>query len=283
MKNLRAITLLFLGLVLVSCSSDDDGGGTAPLSGDYFPSTMADLWIYNVTNRNVDDPAFDFDATDLLTVNSSTASGYTVEANSGASPATGSMNSFLVGGTLSKTDDMLLFTGDLELPGAFSGFSDETITLTNVALYDLNAENGELSNTPGTISQDLDINGSIFPLTINYSFTTSKLTTASTLTVDGTEYSDVIKGNLSLEVSVTAAIDILGTVTNVDVLNSQDILTIDYYFSKDVGLIKADAVQGYDVADTFVQILQSFGIPLDIPTTISITNNQDIDSFIISE
>ena len=30
MKNLKAITLLFLGLVLVACSSDDDSGDEGP-------------------------------------------------------------------------------------------------------------------------------------------------------------------------------------------------------------------------------------------------------------
>ena len=58
MKNLKALMLFFLGLVLVSCSSDDDSGSTAPLNGDYFPSAMGDLWIYNVTNENPDDPNF---------------------------------------------------------------------------------------------------------------------------------------------------------------------------------------------------------------------------------
>ena len=283
MKNLKAITLLFLGLILLACSSDDNGDGTnAPLTGDYFPSAMTNLWIYNVQNRNADDSMFDFDATDLMTISSSTASSFTLEANSGTNPAAGSMNSFLVNGSLSKTDDMLLFSGDLELPVEFSGFSDETITLTDVALYSLNAENGELSNTSGTINQDLDLDGTVFPLTIDYTFITSKLSTGSTLTVDGTEYSDVIKGNLRLEIEVTASIEIFGTVNNIDVLNTQDILSIDYYFSQDIGLIKADAVQGYAVAQTFLDIIGPLGITLDIPTTISVTNNQEIDSFVIN-
>lgn len=343
MKNLKAITLFFLGLVLVACSSDDDSGDDGPSSCDtaienldtaftdysevtstdanyvsicnayqdalqnaidlcgdasgtyqalidsldctlnFFPSNVDDFWIYNVINRNEDDSTFNFDATDLLTVNSVTASSFTVEANGGATPAAGSMNSFLVNGTLSKIDNMLLYSGDLALPEAFAGFSDETITLTDIALYDLDADNGELSNTPGTITQDLDVGGSVFPLTINYSFITSKLSSGSTLTVDGTEYNNVIKGNLRLEVTVTAAVDILGTITNIDVLNRQDILTIDYYFSQGIGLIQANAVQGYEVAATFISILETFGIPLELPTAVTVTNDQELDSYVISE
>lgn len=286
MKNLKAIMLLFLGLVLVSCSSDDDSGSTSPVNGDYFPSTIGDLWIYNVENRNADDPAFDFDATDLLTVNTGTATDYTVEVNSGTTPAAGSMNSFLADGALSKTDDMLLFNGELELPEAFSGFSNETILLTDAALYDLNAEIGELSNTPGTINQDFDLGGTLIPLVINYAFTTSKLTNATnTLTVDGTNYSNVMKGNLSLEVTVTATVDLLGTgtPTTVSVLSSQNVLSIDYYFAKDIGLIKADAVQGYAVDDTFIALLELIpGFELTIPTSLSVTNVQDIDSFVVN-
>jgi len=280
MKNLKAIMLLFLGLVLISCSSDDDSGSTPPVNGDYFPATIGDLWIYNVVNENRDDPSFDFTATDLLTVNSATASNFTVEANSGISPAAGSMNSFLTNGTLSKTDDMLLFTGDLELPEAFAGFSDETISLTDVALYDLNSDNGELSNTPGTIIQDLDIGGTIFPLTIEYTFITSKLSSGSTITVDGTEYNNVIKGNLKLEVTVTATVEILGAVS---ILGTQDVLSIDYYFAENIGLIKADAVQGYEVESTFIDLLEFSGVNLDIPTSISVTNAQELDSYVVAE
>ncbi|MFD2823492.1 hypothetical protein ACFS5M_07420 [Lacinutrix iliipiscaria] len=284
MKNLKAIMLLFLGLVLVGCSSDDSGGSSEPATGNYFPSTMDDLWIYNVENRNADDDTFDFDATDLLTVNSVTATSFTVDAN-GADPANGRMSEFLENGTLGKTESTLLYNGVLDLPAEFSDFSDETITLVDFVLYDLNASNGEeLSSTSGTFTQDFPFDGATIPLTIDYVLSTTNVNSGSnTLTVDGTEYTNVIQANISLEVTVIASMDILGTgtITEVDVLNTQDVLSIDYYFSQDVGLIKANATQGYAVADTFVEILTFGGIVLDIPTTVTVTNNQEIDSFIV--
>ena len=137
-----------------------------------------------------------------------------------------------------------------------------------------------------SINQDFEIGGTLIPLEINYTFTTSKVTNATNnLTVDGTDYSDVMQGNLNLEVTVTATVDILGTgtPTNVSVLSSQNVLSIDYYFAKDIGLIKADAVQGYAVDDTFIALLEIIpGFELTIPTSLSVNNIQDIDSFVLN-
>ena len=61
------------------------------------------------------------------------------------------------------------------------------------------------------------------------------------------------------------------------------VLSIDYYFAKDIGLIKADAVQGYAVDDTFIALLELIpGFELTIPTSLSVTNVQDIDSFVVN-
>jgi hypothetical protein len=75
-----------------------------------------------------------------------------------------------------------------------------------------------------------------------------------------------------------------GTPTTVSILSPQDILNIDYYFAKNVGLIQANATQGYEVSPSFIDLLELIpGFELTIPTSVSVTNNQEIDSFIIAE
>ena len=99
MKNLKVLGLIGFGLLLFACSSDDDagGGGTpTPVTGNYFPSTLADFWTYSVANRNADDPSFNFDATDAVEVDSSTGENFTVSTN--PNPANGRMNAFLADG-----------------------------------------------------------------------------------------------------------------------------------------------------------------------------------------
>ncbi|AUC81533.1 hypothetical protein [Lacinutrix sp. Bg11-31] len=286
MKVLKKITLIFLGLVIFACSTDDDGGTATltqsePLTGDYFPNALSNLWIYNVVNTNPEDATLDFTEVESLTISSSTGSNYTLSANN--TPALGTMNGFLVNGTLTSTDDTLIYNGSISTPDVISELFNTSISLDNVLLYSLNADdNEELSTKSGTITQDLDLNGTIVPLTLNYSFSTTKLASSNSLTLDGETFSDVIKSNLRLNVDVTVTINAFGQQLNISVLDSQDIMSIDYYFAKDKGLIKANATQGYEISSSFVMLLEGQNIDIGIPTTASSTNNQEIDSYILN-
>lgn len=287
MKNLKTLLLIGIASLFTACGSDDNGSGTIePITGNYFPSSMDDLWIYNVENINDNDATLNYTGTDLLQVITSTNSNFTVQVNNGTSLAKGRMNTFLANGILSKTDDVLSYTGALGFPEVISEFSDATISLNNIALYDLNATNNqELSNTSGTDTEDLDLNGMIIPLTINYAITTTKLNILNNLTVDGVVYNNVTTSNLTLEMNITASIDLLGsgTPTDVSVFATQDVLSIDYSFAENIGLIKADADQGYVIDPSFVTLLElipNFTFPL--PTTATESNIQEIDSYVIN-
>lgn len=284
MKVLKTITLFFLGLIIFACGSDDDANAPnepEPLTGDYFPNTSNNLWIYNVVNTNPDDVTFNFTEVESLTVSATSGNNYNLATNN--MPAFGTMNGFLINGTLTSTDETLIYNGELTTPDIISDLFDTTISLENILLYSLNAANNEVLTTKsGTITQDLDLNGTVVPLTINYSFSTKKLATSNSLAVDGETFTDVIKSNLSLNIDVTASIDLFGNQVTRTVLDPQDIMTIDYYFAKDIGLIKADATQGYEISADFITLLEGFSINLDIPTTVNTSNNQEIDSYILN-
>ena len=84
-----------------------------------------------------------FNATDLLTVASANGNSFTLDVNNNTSPANGTLNALLVNGTLNRTEDKLTFNGNLQLPAEFDTLFDQTVTLTNVVLYDLNASNNQ--------------------------------------------------------------------------------------------------------------------------------------------
>ena len=117
MNYLKSLTLICLIFSLVSCSSSDDpNDGDTAITGNYFPSSSGDFWNYNVVNTDVNNPAGNFNATDLLTVASANGNGFTLDVNNNTSPANGTLNALLVNGTLNRTEDKLTFNGNLQLP-----------------------------------------------------------------------------------------------------------------------------------------------------------------------
>ena len=288
MNNLRLLQFLIFSLLLGSCSNSDDSDNNAsnPLSGNYFPSTVGDLWTYNVEGTNSNDSNLDFTETDFISVGTFVGNDYTLVANNNNSPASGTMNSILVNGTLTRDDSTLKFSGDLELPSEFSDFSNTTISLQDVMIYDLNASNNStLSQVTGSFTQDLDLDGNILPLTVTYTLTTKKISNMNSLTVDGEVFSNVFKGELNISMNVVTSIDLLGLGNPVDydVLATQDVLTIENYFAKDVGLIKSESFITYQLDQGLLAVLDNLQIDLGIPENLTVENTQEIVNYLIAE
>lgn len=289
MNNLRLVTLTFLSLFISSCSNSDDSNdnnSSQPIAGNYFPSTTGDLWTYDVEGTNSNDSNLDFTETDFISVATSAGNDFTLIANNNNSPATGTMNAILVNGTLTKDDSTLKFSGDLELPSEFSDFSNTTISLQDVLIYDLNASNNSaLSEVTGSFTQDLALEGNVLPLTVSYTLTTKKISNLNSLTVDGEVFSNVFKGELNISMNVVTTIDLLGLGNPVDydVLASQDVLTIENYFAKDVGLIKSESYITYQLDQGLLAVLDNLQIDLGIPENLTVENTQEIVNYLISE
>ena len=285
MKSLKKFTLLCLAIGLFSCSSSDDSDDQPTNTGNYFPSTVDDLWIYNVVNASPDDPAANYTGTDLVEVNSSTTSSFTVTVNGGTPPVYGTLNTLLQSGTLMRTASDLKFSGTVSLPDELAGFFNNNIniSLSNVVLYDVNASNNEeLSINSDTLSQDLTIDTTTLPLTIDYQFISKSSGFSNSEIVDGQTYNDVVKTKLTLNVTVTTQIDVVGTPVTYSVIDNDDVLIIDTMYAKDVGLIKASSQSGFELSPEIITLINLLNPGNNIPTSGSSTNNQELDSYVVA-
>ena len=284
MNYLKSLTLICLIFSLVSCSSSDDpNDGDTAITGNYFPSSSGDFWNYNVVNTDVNNPAGNFNATDLLTVASANGNSFTLDVNNNTSPANGTLNALLVNGTLNRTEDKLTFNGNLQLPAEFDTLFDQTVTLTNVVLYDLNASNNqELSSNSETLTQDLVLDTQTFPITIDYSFVTTKIGNSNSETVDGTNYLSVTKTRLSLSLNVYTEIEVLGASIPYSIIETQEVLSIDAYYAENVGLIKAYSETGYQISDQILDLLTLLGIDLGFPESNTGTNTQELGDYSVT-
>lgn len=291
MKNLQILSFVFIAtLFFSSCSnsSDDDGGSSnnGPQTGIYFPSSVGDVWTYNVENTNQENSDLDYSTTDFMTVGTETGNSFTLIANNDLTPAGGTMNAILTTGTLTRGESTLSFSGDLQLSEEFSDFSLSSISLQNVELYDLSASNNEiLSEFSNTLNEEFDLNGSVIPLTINYVVTTKKISTSNSLIVDGETYSNIIKTKLTLSLKVIASLDLLGlgNPTDYDLLPIQEVLVIENYFAEEIGLVKSEAVQSYVLNEGLVSTLTNLNIDLGIPAVSHVENTQELDSYLIAD
>ena len=153
-------------------------------------------------------------------------------------------------------------------------------------IYDLNASNNSiLTEVTGSFTQDLNLEGNMLPLTVTYALTTKKISNLNSLTVDGEVFSNVFKGELNISMNVVTSIDLLGLGNPVDydVLATQDVLTIENYFAKDVGLIKSESYITYQLDQGLLAVLANLQLDLGIPENLTVENTQEIENYLISE
>jgi len=183
----------------------------------------------------------------------------------------------LVSGPITQTASMLTMDGTLALP--IDGITS-TITVNDAVLYNLNASNNQtLSMFSGTITETFEG----LPIEANYDLESKKVNNVSSLTVNGTSYANVEVTEISLMLSVTTSIEVLGTTTDISILDNQEVLNIRAYFAENIGLIKSEASINYDVNASTVATFETLGIEIGLPTSSSAENVQELDDYVVAE
>ena len=280
MKPLKLTLLFAICIVIFNCSSsdlDDNNGLTQQqFTGDFFPLNMGNTWDYDVQNTD-NDTNQTVTSTDFIEVESQTNTGFSLSVNQNGIP-NGIMSGILTSGALIRTETTLISNGTVELP--IDGF-DLQIELENALLYNTQAANGELLSTQsGVFTQDFEG----YPITLNYTLTSTQLANLETLTEGNTTYNTVTSSNISLTLSVTTEVTFVTTQTFLIIDDTTPVLSINSYYAQDVGLIKAETSGGYTLNANTVSILEGIGVDLSqLPTSLSISNNQTLSNYSINQ
>ena len=262
MRSLKSILFLF-ALSIVSCSNEtyeeEDMDVTDPETSPttYVPNTLGDYWVYDVKRTSPDIPEMNFTGSDSLYIATSSGTTFTYKVNNDMA-ALGTMNTLLVNGSLSKTSTTLDYTGSLDLQIDLP--ITEMPTIENLKLMDLEASNGEiLSDFSNSFSETLDIQGTAIPIEINYALTTSKENFYPTTTLNGMAYSNIFEATLKLNISVTGTITVFGISQAIDIIQPQDVMTVSYYYGGNIGLIRAETAQGFELSSEITSLLEQLG------------------------
>ena len=275
---------LFLGLfIFFNCSSEDNESETTyPVltASDFSPNSEGSYWMYNVDSASADLPEMDFSSIDSLYIVSTSNAAYTLEANNGIG-ADGSMNSILTSGSLSTTDTTLIYSGALDLP--IDIVVDQALEISDLILIDLEADNGSvLSAIEGAFTETIDIQGSMIPINVNFELFSAKEDLYDSKIVNGVSYTNVYEGTLNFNLSVTGTITIFGFGQNINIIESQNILSIRYYYGANLGLLRAESEQGFELAPEVIALIDQTSGGNEFPSSATVTGVEALINYVIN-
>ena len=155
--------------------------------------------------------------------------------------------------------------------------------ITELTIIDLDASNGEvLSNLSENFSETIDIQGTAIPIEINYSLTTEKENFYDSTSLNGTTYSNVYEATLKLNISVTGSLTLFGTSQSFNIIQPQDVLTMRYFYVGDIGLVRAETTQMFQLSDEFILLIQQLDSTGSITTSSTVTGIEELNSFLIN-
>ena len=275
------ILFLIVTVFAFSCSNESvDSSLAENNASDFFPNNANSYWKYVVDSNSEELPDMNFAALDSVYVAESSDNSISLAANNDAS-ANGRMNMILTSGTLYKTDNTLVLDGNIDLTENLAdlGFAD-SFTLTGLTLYDLEASNESIMFTEtGTSSNSIPIQDTEVPVDVNFEIQTKKLNFYDSKTINQINYNNVFEGELTLSLEINATISLLGFPQTVTFLDPQDILSIRYYFAESIGMVNAQASQGFALSDELTTLLTLANIPLEIPSSINISSSEVLSDY----
>jgi len=275
---------LFLGLfIFLNCSSEDNENETTDpvlTASDFSPNSEGSYWIFNVDSTSDDLPEMDFTSNDSLYIVSTSNAAYTLDANNGMG-ADGSMNSILTSGSLSTTDTTLTYSGALDLP--IDIVVDQALEISDLILIDLEADNGTvLSTIEGAFTETINIQGSMIPINVNFELFSAKEDLYDSKIVNGVSYTNVYEGTLNFNLSVTGTITIFGFGQNINIIESQNILSIRYYYGANIGLLRAESEQGFELAPEVIALIDQTGGGNEFPSSATVTGVEALINYEIN-
>jgi hypothetical protein len=269
MKKARYLLFLFIIVLSLSCSSDDEGTNNDQplLASIYFPLNPNSYWTYT----NVSDQGSTRDSLYVNGTQNQNGASYTnLDARI---PVTAFMTNLLSQNLVRSNSTEFLLFGELSTPSV-EGFPEISIPLENIVLFDTELPfNTVLSSFNGEIEELIDE----IPLVIEYTLKTEQKERLDSYSVNGRVFNDVIKSRITVSLAITAEFEVFpGVILPVPILSTQEVLIVSNFYAANAGLIDSVALTQYVLED-----LSGTGIDLPFPTEASSTTTQSVDHFVI--
>jgi hypothetical protein len=267
---------------LLNCENEPLGSSTdmnnnPGTSENFVPSSG--YWVYDVNSISEFDSEMNFTATDSVYVDEEFEDYFSLSVNDDGL-ANGSMNMILTNGNLYNSPRKLVYDGSITLPENLANLGLDNFILNNITLVDLDAENEAFMYFQDeTITNTFDIQDIELPIDLSYEIFTSKTNYHDSININGDEYLNVFEGKFVFSLSVTGTFTLFGFPQTVSILEPQNIITTSYYYVESIGLVRAESEQGFELSSELSSILSLLGVEIEIPTSFSIQNVEQLAEF----
>ena len=281
--KLKHIPFILL-FTFLSCNEEpygsiaDEDSDSNQTEVDFFPTEG--YWIYEVNSNSEVAQDMNFTAKDSVYVDQINENYFSLAANNGDF-ANGSMNMILTNADLYDTPSSLTLDGSLSLPENLSTFGiSEDFSLEDLIIFDLDADNGQIMfSQDGVFSNSFEIQNNEVPIEVDYEIETTKINFHDNVTLNATEYNNVFQGKLAISLSVSGTFSVLGFSQTITILETQDIISVNYYYAESIGLVRAESFQGFSFSPQLISLLDLLGNTLDIPSSLSIQNIEELSTY----
>lgn len=263
----KFLLLIGFSVLLLACSSDNTSQNDNETPSTSLPLNIGNYWTYNVHNQATTTMPEFFGRDSLYIPNDTIISGVTykkmktLQIADGFYSGTLANNGVRIDGSKVRVSGALVF--DAGLPTAITFAVSDFIILKEGA-----AAGQELSNTSGSFEQLVDV----YPLTFDYTLKSISDGSLNSYLSDGNNYSNITKTKVILNLKITTTITISGIEFPFTVMNAQDVLVSNQYYSKDIGLVYNKTLINYTL-NTIP------GVTLPIEQTGSQTQEEFLDTY----
>ena len=255
------ITLLF------SCSSNSNSEPNVPPQTNYFPLALRNYWKYRVSTNAITH-------TDSLYISNDT----TINTKVYKKFRTRTIPFGFFSNTLNKNalridEFKLLLTGTLSLN--FGVALPINVAVNDYIIFQENATiNQQLGSVSGTLNQTVQN----YPLVIEYTLKSTAIENLPTFTSNGRVYTDVKKVKTVLNAKITSTITSPGIPfpVVVSILDPQDVVTSDQYYSKTIGNVYTKTIINYQL-NTLPN-----GFTLTLPSSGNQTQEEFLETYDVS-
>ncbi len=279
----KAIYLFIVFVFILSCSDeayDSNADNSNNTTSDFSPNGDNDYWIYDVLSSSSDVPEMNFSATDSIYISSIDENSFTLNANNNG-VTNGSMNILLTNGTISKTPTTLVFDGTIDVPQNLLdlGFTQD-LSIENMTLLNLEASNNEeMFVQESNFSETIDIMGTDVPVEISSRISTKKINFYTNETINDTNYNDVFEAEFTLNIGIIGTFSVEGFTQTIPILETQDVMKVTYFYVNNMGLVRAETIQGISLSSQLIGLLNFLDIPLDFPANVSIESIEELSDY----
>lgn len=268
MRNLSKLKLfIFLLPLLTIVSCNDNGIEPVEEVVNYTPYAVSNYWTYDVESSLNGTSIDSLYISETVQTNSNTYFNFDASATS-----TGLTTQLYAQNLHRKENDNHLIYGTINIGDLVGNLVDLEIELNDEILLSETATTGTvLATQTNSITQVVNN----IPLTIDYTFNNTLTNRLENLTINTTNYTDILQTELTLNLKIVALVDVLGIQVPFTVLQPQDVLVMENSYANEIGLIQSESTISY-------QLESIPGITFPFPSSNSETIVQNIRSFNIN-